>query len=306
MNNVVAIVVTYNRKTLLQECLEALTSQSLMPSRILIIDNNSTDGTLEWLQASSYISNSIFTYLRLNENSGGAGGFSSGLKYAQENGYDWAWIMDDDARPQLNAFEKLMATSPTPNNIYGSIATCGENTSWQITLMNTHSITTTNKVRDIPTLAEVTFLPFLGLLIHSRTIEKIGLPDSDFFIAGDDLEYCLRARKAGLKIMVAGQSRIHHPKAEIHTSSIFGFKLDRLKIPPWKNYYNTRNKILIAKKYYGSRILTETLPGIIVRLFINLLAEPQKLAHIHAVAAGIFDGILGMKGKRHLLWKIKQ
>lgn len=300
------IVVTYNRRTLLEHCLEVLGSQTTQLQSIIIIDNASTDDTEYWFYQSLYANNPKFIYLKLLNNTGGAGGFSSGLKYAQENGYDWAWIMDDDARPELDAFESLMATSPTPENIYGSIAVCGKNTSWQTSLMNTNSITTTNKVADIPTLAEVTFLPFLGLLIHSSTIEKIGLPDSDFFIAGDDLEYCLRARKAGLKIMVAGQSRIHHSKAEIHTSNLFGFKLDRLKIPPWKNYYNTRNKILIAKKYHGFRLLTETLPGILMRLFINLLFEPQKLAHLHAVTTGIFDGILGLKGKRHIFWKIKQ
>lgn len=300
------IVVTYNRRTLLEQCLEVLGSQTTQLQSIIIIDNASTDDTEYWFYQSLYADNPKFIYLKLLNNTGGAGGFSYGLKYAQENNYDWAWIMDDDAQPELDAFERLIATSPTPENIYGSIAVCGKNTSWQTSLMNTNSITTTNKVDDIPTLAEVTFLPFLGLLIHSSTIEKIGLPDSDFFIAGDDLEYCLRARKAGLKIMVAGESRINHPKAEIHTSNIFGFKLDRLKIPPWKNYYNTRNKILIAKKYYGFRLLTETLPGIILRLFIYLLLEPQKLTNLYAVVTGIFDGILGLKGKRHMLWKIKQ
>lgn len=277
-----------------------------MPSRILIVDSNSTDGTTELLKLRNYISNSIFIYHRLNENVGGAGGFSAGLKYAQRNGYDWAWIMDDDAQPELDALEKLIAVSPNSKNIYGSIAICGENTSWPTSLINSGSVKRTNKTEDVPTLAEVTFLPFLGLLVHSSTLEKIGLPDSDFFIAGDDFEYCLRARRAGLKILVAGQSRINHPKADIHTSNIFGFKLDRLRTPPWKNYYNTRNKILIAKKYYGYRLLTETLPGIIIRLFIHLLFEPQKLAHLYAMTIGILDGCLGLNGKRHTLWKIKQ
>ncbi len=302
---VAGIVVTYNRRSLLERCIEALSSQTMQLQSIIIIDNASTDDTALWFSQSVYANNPNFIYIKLSSNTGGAGGFNAALKYSLEQKYNWAWIMDDDALPEKNAFEMLMAISPTPENIYGSIAICGENTSWPTTIINKDSIKLTNNIQDIPDLAEVSFLPFLGLLVHSSTIEKIGLPDGDFFIAGDDLEYCLRAKKTGMKIIVAGQSRVNHPKAEIYTFNIFGCKIDTLKIPPWKSYYNTRNKILIARKYYSFRLLTETLPGIIVRILINILLEQHKLVHLHAVVAGVIDGVLGLKGKRHILWKIK-
>jgi GT2 family glycosyltransferase len=106
MNNTVcAVVVTYNRKDLLIKCLDSLTNQSVTPQAIYIIDNNSTDKTEQMLYENEYIThipdfNKKFTnqttindilikYIRLPENTGGAGGFYEGVKEAYEDGYDW-------------------------------------------------------------------------------------------------------------------------------------------------------------------------------------------------------------------------
>ncbi len=94
MNEVATVVVTYNRKELLRECIEALL-KSDAPSDIFIIDNNSTDGTKEYI-ADIVKDNDNVIYKHLKRNVGGAGGFSAGMNYVVKRGYKYVWIMDDD------------------------------------------------------------------------------------------------------------------------------------------------------------------------------------------------------------------
>ncbi|MER3603731.1 MAG: hypothetical protein C4298_08345, partial [Thermus sp.] len=85
---VCAVVVTYNRKELLRECLETLRGQTRKVDHILVVDNASTDGTEEVLRAEF----PEVEVLRLPENQGSSGGFHEGMKRAYEEGFDWLWL----------------------------------------------------------------------------------------------------------------------------------------------------------------------------------------------------------------------
>lgn len=301
---VTTVVVTYNRKTLLLRCLAAVAQQVRKPNRILLVDNASSDDTQESLRNEGWLARPDFQLLALTENTGGAGGFFTGLKCAVANGSDWIWMMDDDAEPHADALAELMQVATDPANIYGSLATNGDETSWLTTLLGDPS-KTTSLISDIPAQATVRMLPFLGFLIHRDLVAKIGLPDPSFFIAADDVEYCIRAEKAGAQIIVAGKSHIEHPKSRPYEVRLPGYTLMALELPPWKRYYDTRNRLLIARKHYGIRLFTQTIPGSFARLFAALAKEPRKPAQLHAFAAGMIDGLLGIKGKRHEAWGIK-
>jgi rhamnopyranosyl-N-acetylglucosaminyl-diphospho-decaprenol beta-1,3/1,4-galactofuranosyltransferase len=93
---VAAVVVTFNRKHLLIECIQGLLVQTVRPDRIYIVDNASTDGTAESLAEAGYLNNPLIQYVCLGSNCGGAGGFSAGLEIAYKAGFDWFWLMDDD------------------------------------------------------------------------------------------------------------------------------------------------------------------------------------------------------------------
>lgn len=299
---VFAVVVTYNRRNLLEKCLAALKEQSQPPQRTIIIDNASTDGTEEWLRAHALTGEPNLVYVRMNDNLGGAGGFAEGLQQSIALGADWIWMMDDDAEPEPEALEHLMNVASQTENVYGSLATSGTDTAWPTTLIDDGRVI--NRAEDVPEEASVQFLPFLGFLIHRSLVQRIGLPDKDYFIAADDVEYCLRAKQTGAEIVIAGHSRIGHPKARQYIAKMPGRDLICLRLPPWKRYYDTRNRLLIARKYYGSRLLTQTIPGSFVRLLAALRYEPSKLAQIWAFIAGFVDGLFGLKGRRHSLWHL--
>ena len=122
-NRMVAIVVTYNRKELLTKVIDALLNQTL-PCDILIVDNASTDGTENLLSSSNIFSKNRFNYICLSQNIGGAGGFSRGLKIAMETGWNWFWLMDDDAIPDKNALKYLFEGTEKEKAIFAS-ATIG-------------------------------------------------------------------------------------------------------------------------------------------------------------------------------------
>jgi len=130
--SVCAVVVTYNRKNLLIECLEALRKQTRPIQGIYLIDNASTDKTPNLLLKKGYI-NTLpngnltkpwekeskiknltngqvikFYYVRMNKNCGGSGGFHEGVKRAYLEGYDWLWLMDDDVGPLEDCLENML------------------------------------------------------------------------------------------------------------------------------------------------------------------------------------------------------
>src|SRR5947209_6687626 len=100
-----AVVVTFNRKALLEQNLAALDASKPKPDHVLVIDNASTDGTPEMVREKF-----PWADLRtLPENVGGAGGFHAGMQTAYDGGAEWIWLMDDDTIPQPDSLAKLLA-----------------------------------------------------------------------------------------------------------------------------------------------------------------------------------------------------
>ena len=120
-----AIIVTYNRSFELLRCVQAVLNQTSKVDSIVIVNNASTDNTLEKLGEFFNISLNAIEYneklnflksekdsdiylICKNENSGGAGGFYSGLKKAHEClKTDYYWLMDDDGYPSNKCLEML-------------------------------------------------------------------------------------------------------------------------------------------------------------------------------------------------------
>ena len=302
------VVVTFNRKQLLKRCLESIVCQTYQVDKIIIVDNASTDGTKEWLEgwAAANIPDGVLVFL--DENIGGAGGFEAGMRVAFENNLDWVWMMDDDAEPHVDALEKLVLVATKPQNIYCSLATCGEETSWIVGLVELTPLRSTLRRvglrKDVPVVAEVDSMPFLGFFIHRELIEIIGLPDADFFIAADDLEYCIRAKHAGAQIIVAGNSLITHPKSRPYVISLPGRILHGLELPPWKRYYDTRNRLFIARRHYSVGLYMQVILATFIRMITTLIREQKRCAQLRAYLAGIIDGLLGRGGKRHEKWRL--
>ena len=184
-----AVVVTYNRKNLLRACLQSLLAQTRPADRIVVVDNLSTDGTLDLLAAEF----PQLQVLALPKNSGGAGGFHAGMKWAFEQQYDWIWVMDDDIRAHPDTLERLLSYGDIGDLIQARKIENGKLLIWEAVWDLNACVPITMK-RDLSFAngkpwTSVSYANFEGAFIRRIVIEKVGLPDARYFIAGDDSIY---------------------------------------------------------------------------------------------------------------------
>jgi len=271
---VCAVLVTYNRKGLLSECLEALFEQTRCLDAIYLIDNASSDGTAEFLTNKGYIdavrgvlsvpaeSEKLLGpikihYVRMPENTGGAGGFYEGIKRGYEKGYDWLWIMDDDVYPAKDTLEILLEYKSMPGVLVPVEVL--KNT---LAVIDTSAIIydLTNPFRhnpklsvyekystldELPDLLDLEDFTFEGPLIKRDIVMKNGFPRSDFFISGDDTEYALRVKRAGNRLILIKKALLFKRSMAVPFEDI-----------TWKYYYYKRNIFWIHKRY-GRNILVK-------------------------------------------------
>jgi rhamnopyranosyl-N-acetylglucosaminyl-diphospho-decaprenol beta-1,3/1,4-galactofuranosyltransferase len=303
---VCAVVVTYNRKNLLLECLEAIRRQTRPVDGIYIIDNASDDGTPELLKENGYIpelppfnlpepyeiehkiSNLVdgnhinVFYVRMHKNTGGAGGFYEGVKRGYERGYDWLWLMDDDTIPTETALEKLINKTITLDaNKIGFLCSKVLWTDQNPHFMNVPGIKPLINGIPFNIYEEKAFLlvesaSFVSLLIKRDVIKTIGLPVKEFFIWADDVEYTLRITKNGfLGFYVKESIVIHKTKTNYHPANVYD----------WRYYYNIRNWLIIWKKYDKKRYIY----NLVKNLTKTLVLPPSLwLVNLKACIASIF------------------
>ena len=121
MKEVVAIVVTYNRKEFLKKSIKALLEQERAElCDILVVDNASTDGTRD--EILELINSRKIIYANTGENLGGAGGFNYGVKEALKLGYKYMWLMDDDCIVYKDSLNELLIADKQLNGKYGFLS----------------------------------------------------------------------------------------------------------------------------------------------------------------------------------------
>lgn len=247
-NKIIAVVVTYNRLSLLKENIKALQSQSFPLYKIIIVNNNSTDGTTDFLN-DNFLDNRLFCLINLDKNIGGSGGFFEGIKTAIKFDCNWIWIMDDDTIPTINSLENLVNKTNITENIgfLGSQVLFTDGTPHK---MNNFS-PSTNYIRDIQWNAfaekkvlSVNHLSFVSCLLNINTIKEVGLPYRDFFIWGDDQEYTERIIKAGFFGGLVTNSIVYHKTKENYAVSLKEAN-DSLA---WKYFYGERNRVFLQKR----------------------------------------------------------
>lgn len=212
-----AVVVTYNRKELLINCLNAINQQTYKPHMVLIVDNASTDGTKDFVAENEYYNiekNGInYEYLLLPNNQGGAGGFYNGMKAAYESKehFDAVWVMDDDGCPNENCLRELQ--KHLNQSAFISPLVCDIDNPSNMSF-ETLEVTNVEKVRALyPSgIIENHANPFNGILFKRNLLSKIGFPKKEMFIWGDEHEYQTRAIYYGFTPITVLDAIHFHPK----------------------------------------------------------------------------------------------
>jgi len=244
---IAAILVTNNRLELLKEAVTAVKSQALLPQHIVIVDNQSTDGTAEWLDEQKGL------HVIHQQNIGGSGGFFTGIQVAVTLGVDWVWVMDDDTICQKNTLQVLVQRLIEVNEEVGFI---GSKCLWKDGtphLMNLPAIMPSfNKKWSFNKFDEKKLLlietnSFVSIMINVEAIKKVGLPYKEFFIWGDDQEYTRRITKAGYFGFYCMDSVVLHKTGVNYFPDFYRDSVPNL----WKHSYGFRNEFFMVKKNRG-------------------------------------------------------
>lgn len=250
MLTVSAVILTYNRKQLLAECLEAVTGQSRPVDRIIVVDNAGTDGTAEWLTREW--GDRVELY-RLPKNVGASGGFNMAMRIGYERGEDAIWVMDDDVIPAPDALERLIEADeklasrdiPAPFVISTAWTPDGE-------LTNVPAVDgRRNKLSysKWPSLLGEGLVPvsratFVSILLKREAMREYGLPISEMFMWAEDSEYTMRLTRAHPGYLV-GASRVLHIRS---APGVLDIRTEHDPIRIGNHFYLRRNRMYLRRR----------------------------------------------------------
>jgi rhamnopyranosyl-N-acetylglucosaminyl-diphospho-decaprenol beta-1,3/1,4-galactofuranosyltransferase len=240
MEKVIAIVVTYNRRSLLSECITALRNQTRKLDAILVVNNGSTDSTEDWL----FTQKDLF-FISQN-NVGSAGGFNTGISWAYKHGYSWIWCMDDDGYPKEDALENILKDDLDRLCLRNCAVINKEDKKtfvWKTKKYKTINDVDTRIVKGV-------CHPFNGTMLHRNIVERVGVPKQNLFLWGDETEYLYRiTQKNKIPACTITDSIHYHPAAAASYKKDWDFNNN------WKMYYYVRNRFYILQSKLNNRLL---------------------------------------------------
>ena len=237
--NVIAVVVTYNRRDLLLESLAAIQAQTRQPDTVIVVDNASDDGSAAAVREKF----PTVHVARLDRNTGGAGGFAYGMKLALDNGADLIWLMDDDTVPEPDALRALIeARGRRDGQPPALVASRVLWTDGRAHPMNTP------RVKPMATKAEradaeragclpIRSASFVSVLVDGDQARRRGLPQADYFLWNDDFEFTTRLLRGNTGWLCPDSVVVHKTKTFGSTNNDPGERF----------FYEVRNKIWMLR-----------------------------------------------------------
>ncbi|MDY6878316.1 MAG: glycosyltransferase family 2 protein [Chloroflexota bacterium] len=283
---VAVVIVNWNGRHHLEDCLTALFAQTFTDFEAILVDNGSTDGSVKWVEAH-------FPQVRLIRNTWNVG-FATGNNQAiHSTDAEFVVTLNNDTRAEprwLAALVEPIASDPTvgmvaskmlfadrPDTINSAgIALDPVGIAWD----------RLGGTPDDPgerTPVEV-FGPCAGAALYRRVmLDRIGLFDDDFFAYMEDVDLAWRARLAGWRCLYAPAARVYHAHS---ATSVEG--------SPFKSRLLGRNKVwLIAKNYGPTRRLLAYLPLIVLYDLAAVTFALVARGDVHSLL-GRIDGISGL------------
>ncbi|WP_246122292.1 glycosyltransferase [Actinoallomurus bryophytorum] len=212
-----AVVVTHDRRDLLTEALTALRTQARTPDATVVVDNASSDGTARLVRSRF----PEIELLALPHNTGGAGGFATGIARALDLGATALWLMDDDTLPSPSALAELLATFGRHRP-----ALAASRVVW--TDGGDHPMNTPRALRS-GAPGRIRSASFVSVLLDAGAVRECGLPIADYFLWNDDFEYTLRLLRGRLGLLCPSSVVVHRT-----ASPVFD--------PGARFFYEVRNK----------------------------------------------------------------
>ncbi len=263
MISVAIILVNWNGKKDTLACLESLTKLKTQSAswrtklKTYVVDNGSTDNSVVAIKKNF----SDVEVIEVGENLGFAGGNNVGIRRALEWGADYIWLLNNDTVVDHNALDALLGAFVdksvgvagskiyfasghefhkelySKENLGHVLWYAGGLIDWQNMYASHRGVDEVDKGQN-DKIAETPFITGCSMMIKKQVFEKIGLLDEKFFAYLEDLDFCLRAKQMGYKLVYKPQSILWHKNAG---SSGVGSALHE--------YYMTRNRLIVGMRY---------------------------------------------------------
>jgi len=299
---VLAHIHTFNDEEVIEKAIEALMDQNYPLEEILIVDNASTDGTVDRAFPE------IVKVIRHPVNTGTSGSVATGFKYALEKGHDWIWILDADSLPGKETLARLVTLyesfPPEYQREVGALASRILRGPTQEP--DDYGLLTRKGPRRVASDADSIFYEcdsgiWSGTLFKMSAVGRVDPPRYgaegnwvDFGLDWGDIEYFHRMRLAGFKVLVHRQSTIRHALGWQRRMSILGRTVISTNHLPFRRYLYFRNGVYFWFYLYPD----PHLPGIIFYLARHMasqiakitMMEDEKLTKIWAILRGAWNG----------------
>lgn len=293
---VTVIILTWNRVDDIVMCLESFSEVTYPNLEVVVVDNASADDTVETVRARFPWA----TLLVNDDNLGYVGGNNVGIRHALEQGTDYVFILNSDTKMTPTCLDELVRVMQSDTriaitgakNLYlqNPVYTWGKYgvLNWGPMLVRTHG----RFVRDYPESSpkDVDWVIGNGCMMSRAALETVGIFDEEFFQVNEDVDWCMRARKLGYRIVYVDTAAIHHrgaSSADLSKPIVFSY-----------GYFLGRNAILFAKKHANplqfAWLVAMMILGITMRISAFALNAVIRavLGQEHFVT-GMLDGFAG-------------
>jgi GT2 family glycosyltransferase len=242
MSRLLAVMVTYRRETIALETLRTVMEQDRPPDRIWVVDNSPTDSFRSTVEGLDKV-----VYLPSESNLGPAGGYAVGMQSVLEYAEDDDTLLlidDDDPPPDVAVVGRLLTLleSFDESERVGCVGLVGSRFDRSKALTVRVPDAELQGIVDVDCVAGNQF-PLLSV----RAVREVGVYDPRLFFGFEELDFALRLRSAGWRVVVDGETILA-------ARSRYG-RLGRGKRSPgrvrpaWRRYYSSRNIVLIAKRH---------------------------------------------------------
>jgi hypothetical protein len=241
---VVAVVLNWNGLEDTTACLTSLAEVDYPSLEVVVVDNGSTDGSPAILRRRF----PEVILLETRENLGYAGGNNVGIRYALERGAEYVLLLNNDtevapdflrrmvevaeADPQVGGVGPMIYYYDRPDVIWSA----GGAIDWRRGRTRMVGLNEPEQGQFGAEPREVDFVTGCAMLIRREVLERVGLLDERFFLYYEEVEWCVRVRRAGYRILHVPRARIWHKISPCSQAD-----------SPLVHYYMTRNRLLFLR-----------------------------------------------------------
>jgi len=292
--SVAIIILNWNNWQDTVECVQSLQRVDYPNYQLIIVDNGSENDSIAQIKL-RYRDSLV---LETGENLGFSGGVNVGINHALESGADLILLINNDTLVEKDFMSRLVAAMDADERI-GIIGSKiyyfnDKQKIWAAGGGITRLLKRTyHRGQDkldrgqFDRQREVDFLSGCCLLIRRQVFEKIGLFDPVYFMYYEDVDFCLRSKRAAFSVVYCPTATIWH-------------KVSATSVRSYRDYYRMRNHIIFAKRYFNFSKMTLILVSAFIyferllRIFVRKLILQDKerlIERIKNISLGFLNGL---------------